>query len=129
MPSVTASRFVAAALLTLLITAAAAFVAAGAPGPNGLVVVLCLGVVAALLWIVVLRQPCAVTLGSEVVIRYPVGTRRYARDELREISSETRRAGFLFLGVHVSATTFWTFRMSDGRSYTVPVPANTGEPG
>jgi len=70
-----------------------------------------------------------VTVGKEVVIRFPVGARRYASNDLLEVTSEVRRGGFLFLGMHVSATTFWTFRMSDGRTYTVPVPTDVGEPG
>jgi hypothetical protein len=128
-PRVTASRLIAAALLTALIAGAAAFVIAGMPGRTGLAVALGLGVVVAALWIVVLRQPSAVTVGKEVVIRFPIGSRRYASNDLLKVTSEVRRGGFLFLGMHVSATTFWTFRMSDGRTYTVPVPTDVGEPG
>jgi len=128
-PRVTASRLTIAALLTLLIAGAAAFVMAGLPGLPGLAVAAGLGVVAAALWITVLRQPFAVTVGTDVVIRYPIGTRRYGPDHLREITSEIRRGGFMFLGMHASATTFWTFWMDDGRRYTVPVPADAGEPG
>lgn len=126
---VTTSRLIAAALLTLLIAGAAAFVIAGIPGLPGIAVAAGLGGVAAVLWFAVLGQPCAVTVGQDVVIRYPIGTRRYPHDALREITSETQRGGFLFLGMHVSATTFWTFLMNDGRRYTVPVPADAGEPG
>jgi len=86
-PRVTASRLTIAALLTLLIAGAAAFVMAGLPGLPGLAVAAGLGVVAAALWITVLRQPFAVTVGTDVVIRYPIGTRRYGPDHLREITS------------------------------------------
>lgn len=125
----TASRLIAAALLTALIAGAAAFVIAGMPGRTSLAVALGLDVVVAALWIVVLRQPSAVTVEKEVVIRFPVGARRYDPDDLLEITSEGRRGGFLFLGMHVSATMIWTFGMSDGRTYTVPVPTDAGEPG
>lgn len=127
-PSVTWSRLAAAAGVTILGLLAGGFVFVGAPGLAGMGVAVGLGVIVALVWAVVLRQPCSITVGDEVVIRFPLGSRRYARDDIREIRAVEQHGGTMFLVSPTSRLACWQFRMSDGRRYVIPVRAADGNP-
>jgi hypothetical protein len=126
---VTAARIGAAVLVTMLCLPASVFAYAANPGPAGLAIAIPIGLLSLATWIVVLRQPKCITLGEGVTIAFPVGTRRYRRDELIDITRVEKPAGFMFLGMHTSRPAFLQFRMSDGRRYTVPIDEREGVPG
>lgn len=128
-PSVTAARLAAACLFTILLAVAGTFAVVGAPGLTGIGVAVALGGIALAMWAVVLRQPWSITVGDEVVIRLPLGTRRYARADIRKVEPVVRSGGTMTLGMHSSRTSFWVFRMRDGRSYVIPVRPEDGSPG
>jgi len=126
---VTLARLAAAGLVTALAAVAGAFVCGGSTGPARLALVASLAMLSVTTWIVVLRQPRAIVVGSDVTIDFPFGQRRYPLDDLQTVERVEQSGGYLFVGMHTTRTACWVFRMRDGRCYVVPVDRREGQPG